>query len=52
MRFDTELGYHPQVDFSEFQVAGADGSVTKLFFYPMMLNRPTTFKIGKPFSGH
>jgi len=31
MRFETEPGYQAQVDFGEFQVVNADGSVAKLF---------------------
>jgi transposase len=37
MRFETEPGYQAQVDFGEFQVANADGSVTKLFLFSMIL---------------
>jgi len=37
MRFETEPGYQAQVDFGEFQVAKADGSVTKLFLFSMIL---------------
>ena len=37
MRFETEAGYQAQVDFGEFQVAKADGSVEKLFLFSMIL---------------
>ena len=37
MRFETEPGYQGQVDFGEFQVFNADGSVTKLFLFSMIL---------------
>jgi len=37
MRFETEPGYQAQVDFGEFQVANADGSVTKLYLFSMIL---------------
>jgi hypothetical protein len=37
MRFETEPGYQAQVDFGEFQVAKADGSVEKLFLFSMIL---------------
>lgn len=37
MRFETEPGYQAQIDFGEFQVARADGSVTKLYLFSMIL---------------
>jgi transposase len=37
MRFETEPGYQGQVDFGEFQVEGADGSVKKLYLFSMIL---------------
>jgi len=37
LRFETEPGYQAQVDFGEFQVANADGSVSKLFLFSMIL---------------
>jgi transposase len=37
MRFETEPGYQAQVDFGEFQVEKADGSVTKLYLFSMIL---------------
>lgn len=37
MRFETEPGYQAQVDFGEFQVAEADGSVKKLYLFSMVL---------------
>lgn len=37
MRFETEPGYQAQVDFGEFQVAEADGSVKKLYLFSMIL---------------
>jgi len=37
MRFETEPGYQGQVDFGEFQVEQADGSVRKLYLFSMIL---------------
>lgn len=37
MRFETEPGYQAQVDFGEFQVDQADGSVKKLYLFSMIL---------------
>ena len=37
MRFETEPGYQGQVDFGEFQVERADGSVKKLYLFSMIL---------------
>jgi transposase len=37
MRFETEPGYQAQVDFGEFQVVEADGSVKKLYLFSMIL---------------
>ena len=37
MRFETEPGFQAQVDFGEFQVANADGSVKKLYLFSMIL---------------
>jgi transposase len=37
MRFETEPGYQAQVDFGEFQVTNADGSVTRLYLFSMIL---------------
>lgn len=37
MRFETEPGYQAQVDFGEFQVAKADGSVAKYYLFAMIL---------------
>jgi transposase len=37
MRFETEPGYQAQVDFGEFQVEEADGTVTKLYLFSMIL---------------
>ena len=37
MRFETEPGYQAQVDFGEFQVEQADGSVKKLYLFSMIL---------------
>ena len=37
MRFETKPGSQAQVDFGEFQVAKADGSVEKLFLFSMIL---------------
>jgi transposase len=37
MRFETEPGYQAQVDFAEFQVEHADGTVEKLFLFSMIL---------------
>ena len=37
MRFETEPGYQAQVDFGEFQVARADGSVAKLYLFSIIL---------------
>ena len=37
MRFETEPGYQSQVDFGEFQVERADGSIKKLYLFSMIL---------------
>ena len=37
MRFETEPGYQGQVDFGEFQVKNADGSIKKLYLFSMIL---------------
>jgi transposase len=37
MRFETEPGYQAQVDFAEFQITRADGSVEKRFLFSMIL---------------
>ena len=37
MRFETEPGYQAQVDFGEFQVDNADGSIKKLYLFSMIL---------------
>jgi transposase len=37
MRFETEPGYQGQVDFGEFQVDRADGSIKKLYLFSMIL---------------
>lgn len=37
MRFETEPGYQGQVDFGEFQVESADGSIKKLHVFSMIL---------------
>lgn len=37
MRFETEPGYQAQVDFGEFQIERADGSVDKLYLFSMIL---------------
>jgi transposase len=37
MRFETEPGYQAQVDFGEFQIEQADGSVKKLYLFSMIL---------------
>jgi len=37
MRFETEPGYQGQVDFGEFQVEQADGSIKKLYLFSMIL---------------
>jgi transposase len=37
MRFETEPGYQGQVDFGEFQVEKADGSIKKLYLFSMIL---------------
>jgi transposase len=37
MRFETEPGYQAQVDFGEFQVERADGSVDKYYLFCMIL---------------
>ena len=37
MRFETEPGYQAQVDFGEFQVENADGTVEKLYLFSMIL---------------
>jgi transposase len=37
MRFETEPGFQAQVDFGEFQIESADGSVKKLYLFSMIL---------------
>jgi len=37
MRFETEPGFQAQVDFGEFQVENADGTIRKLFLFTMIL---------------
>jgi transposase len=37
MRFETEPGYQGQVDFGEFQLERADGSIKKLYLFSMIL---------------
>lgn len=37
MRFETEPGYQAQVDFGEFQIERADGSVDKIYLFSMIL---------------
>ena len=37
MRFETEPGYQAQVDFGEFQVVRADGTVLKYYLFSMIL---------------
>lgn len=37
VRFETEPGYQAQVDFGEFQVENADGSVDKYYLFSMIL---------------
>ena len=37
MRFETEPGFQSQVDFGEFQVENADGSIRKLYLFSMIL---------------
>lgn len=37
VRFETEPGYQAQVDFGEFQIEQADGSVKKLYLFSMIL---------------
>ncbi len=37
MRFETEPGYQAQVDFGEFQVVEANGSMKKLYLFSMIL---------------
>ena len=37
MRFETEPGYQAQVDFGEFQVEDADGSIKKFYLFSMIL---------------
>ncbi len=37
MRFETEPGFQAQVDFGEFQVENADGTVRKLYLFSMIL---------------
>jgi len=37
MRFETEPGYQAQVDFGEFQVERADGSIKKYYLFSMIL---------------
>jgi len=37
MRFETEPGFQAQVDFGEFQVENADGTIRKLYLFSMIL---------------
>ena len=37
MRFETEPGYQGQVDFGEFQLERADGTIKKLYLFSMIL---------------
>ena len=37
VRFETEPGYQSQVDFGEFQIENADGTIKKLFLFSMIL---------------
>lgn len=37
MRFETEPGFQSQVDFGEFQVKNADGTISKLYLFSMIL---------------
>ncbi len=37
MRFETEPGFQSQVDFGEFQVGNADGTILKLYLFSMIL---------------
>ncbi len=37
MRFETEPGFQSQVDFGEFQVENADGTIRKLYLFSMIL---------------
>ena len=37
MRFETEPGFQAQVDFGEFQVENADGSIRTLYLFTMIL---------------
>lgn len=37
MRFETEPGYQAQVDFGEFQIDWADGSIDKVYLFSMIL---------------
>ena len=37
LRFETEPGHQAQVDFGEFQVRQADGSIRKLYLFSMIL---------------
>jgi len=37
MRFETEPGFQSQVDFGEFQVENADGTILKLYLFSMIL---------------
>jgi len=37
MRFETEPGYQAQVDFGEFQVENANGTIKKLYLFSMIL---------------
>lgn len=37
MRFETEPGYQAQVDFGEFQVENADGTIERLYLFSMIL---------------
>jgi len=37
IRFETEAGYQAQVDFGEFQVVNADGTIDKYFLFSMIL---------------
>lgn len=37
LRFETEPGYQAQVDFGEFQVVNADGTIDKYYLFSMIL---------------
>jgi transposase len=37
MRFETEPGFQSQVDFGEFQVENADGTILRLYLFSMIL---------------